>query len=75
VKCVDQREVAVVAAVMRIARQPGAWHDYSAPNIIRSIERSDDRALFPHSHETLRKTVRRLVKRLVERGTLTPDHR
>ena len=67
-QCRDPREAAVIAAMHRISSEP--FFTLSVPNIIRSIERSSDRAAFPHDHGAFRVTVYRITGRLARRGTL-----
>ncbi len=58
----------MIAAMIRISSEP--FFTLSVPNIIRSIERSSDRAAFPHDHGAFRVTVYRITGRLARRGTL-----
>ena len=75
--CANPRAVAVIEAGLRIARRRGCQPPdaLSVPNIIRSIERSGDRALFPRSQSSFRRTVYRLIDRLVKRGIMQRDLR
>ena len=66
----DRREAAVIDAVIRISHQPGCWHDHSVQSIMRSIERSDDRA-FPRKHSTFRVAVHDVLDRLERMGVVT----
>jgi hypothetical protein len=61
----------VIEALDRIWREPGCYHDHSVPNIMRSIERSDARAAFPHKRTTFHVAIHDVLDRLKRRGVVT----